>query len=69
MRSRVTELANEVASRKEAEELVFLLLQTFTSETAYEKLLKEAVEIKQSPREVLKRRVSNLFSSFTTRRK
>lgn len=62
------ELVNTVKTRKEAEFVVSELLQKFTTDAAYDKVFVEATQIKQSPREVWKRRVTNLFRSLETRR-
>lgn len=62
------EVVNSVKTRKEAEELVVKLLQKFTTDAAYDKVYVEARDIKQAPREVWKRRVTNLFRSLETRR-
>jgi hypothetical protein len=62
------DLVNNVKTRKEAELVVSELLQKFTTNAAYDKVFFEARDIKQAPREVWKRRVTNLFRSLETRR-
>lgn len=64
----VTNLVQKVETRKEAEEVVKLLLQKFSSQTAFEGVLDEAAFAKQTVQEVWKRKVTNLFSSLKTRR-
>lgn len=64
----LTNVVNQVGSRKEAEALVVELLQVWASDAAYDRVVAEASDLKQKPSEILKRRVTNLFSSFKTHR-
>ena len=63
--SKTKSVLDVVTSRKQAEEVVTKLLEVYSTSTAFDRVASEAVALKQSTREVVKRRVSNLFNSFT----
>jgi hypothetical protein len=68
MTEATNELVNRVSTREEAEKIVRVLLNKFTTDAAYDSVISEAKQIKQRPEVVLKRKVNNLFRSLSTRR-
>lgn len=61
-------VANQVKNRKDAEAVVLLLLQTYSSDTAWDRVSFVAKERKKSPGEVARQTVRNLFTTFSTNR-
>jgi Glu-tRNA(Gln) amidotransferase subunit E-like FAD-binding protein len=64
--SNVVEVVNAVKTKQMAEEVVAELLKTYSTNEAWKNLATEAKFQKQSPRETVRRVVSNLFTSFRT---
>lgn len=68
MSNTADKLVDQVNSKVEAERVVSLLLQKFVTDAAYFRVQEEAKSIKQTPQEVWKRKINNLFRSLSTRR-
>jgi len=66
---KTNELFEQVPTRKEAETVVAKLLKAYTTESAWDRLLNKAENVKQTPEELLRRVVSNLFTSLKTNKK
>lgn len=62
----VTKVVGQVKSKEMAEQVVAELLKTFSTDTAWKTVSSEAKYTKQSPRETVRRAVSNLFTTFKT---
>ena len=68
MSETTVKLLDQVNSREEAEQVVTALLSAYGSRTARTRLVGEARFSKQSPSEVTRRLVSNLFRGMKTRK-